>query len=174
MNILALDPANKMGWALLSAGKITHGTANLTPKPNEQSGQRWFSFRRFLTESGTSAGELHAIYYEESVNKFAASAEIFGGFLAHLQHWCMLNNIPCHPVHWGTIKKHWAGTGRADKDMMIFEAKKRGFAPGDNNAADALAVLSTAMHQELIDLPFARPAVEVKMKTDKKTAKLPF
>src|SRR5690606_32001818 len=44
-----------------------------------------------------------------------------------------------------SVKKHWTGNGRAEKADMIHHAKLRGFDPQDDNAADALGLLSCAM-----------------------------
>jgi crossover junction endodeoxyribonuclease RuvC len=44
------------------------------------------------------------------------------------------------PVHNGTVKKHFAGTGRADKLAIIEACRRRGWNPDDDNHADALAV----------------------------------
>lgn len=43
-----------------------------------------------------------------------------------------------------TVKKHWTGSGRAEKADMIRAARERGFEPKDDNAADALALMDLA------------------------------
>ena len=48
----------------------------------------------------------------------------------------------------GTIKKHATGKGNAGKAAMIAAARARGFAPQDDNEADALALLAWAVAQE--------------------------
>ena len=46
----------------------------------------------------------------------------------------------------GTIKKHATGKGNASKDEMVASARARGHTPVDDNEADALALLSWAVH----------------------------
>ena len=50
--------------------------------------------------------------------------------------------MPYQGVPVGTIKRHWAGQGNAPKQAMIEAARARGFAPADDNEADALAILT--------------------------------
>ena len=40
-----------------------------------------------------------------------------------------------------TVRKAFCGTGRAEKHQVIAECKRRGWAPTDDNAADAIALL---------------------------------
>ena len=44
----------------------------------------------------------------------------------------------------GTIKRHVTGKGNADKQAVIDAVRKLGFAPADDNEADALALLHWA------------------------------
>ncbi|MFZ1416691.1 MAG: hypothetical protein WAS73_19270 [Defluviicoccus sp.] len=45
----------------------------------------------------------------------------------------------------GTIKRHIAGKGNADKAAVIDAVRKLGFNPADDNEADALALLDWAI-----------------------------
>jgi Holliday junction resolvasome RuvABC endonuclease subunit len=45
----------------------------------------------------------------------------------------------------GTIKRHVAGKGNADKEAVIAAVRTRGFDPKDDNEADALALLDWAL-----------------------------
>jgi Holliday junction resolvasome RuvABC endonuclease subunit len=45
----------------------------------------------------------------------------------------------------GTIKRHATGRGNADKKTVIDAVRKLGFAPADDNEADALALLKWAI-----------------------------
>jgi Holliday junction resolvasome RuvABC endonuclease subunit len=106
-------------------------------------------FRQWLTDTGRAAGEVHAVYYEDvKRHEGVLAAHAYGGFLAMLQAWCATNRIPMHAVGVGEIKKHWTGKGNANKAAMVDEAKRRGYAPVDDNHADALAILSFARQAE--------------------------
>lgn len=123
MNILALDLGTKTGWALrMRGGMVSSGTENFAPKAKELPGRRWIKFRAWLAGMGgmgRSAGELHAVYFEDVRNHSGVlAAHVYGGFLAILQAWCEANCIPCHPVaktRFGQVKKHWTGKGNASK-----------------------------------------------------------
>jgi Holliday junction resolvasome RuvABC endonuclease subunit len=146
MNILAIDIGTTSGWARCSRdGTVQSGSQNFAPRRMEHSGQRWLKFRAFLAEQRQQAGDIHAVYYED-VKQHAGTlaAHVYGGFLAMLEAWCAANNVPLRPVGVGQVKKHWAGKGNAKKDEMIAAARARGFAPVDDNHADALAILSLA------------------------------
>ena len=45
----------------------------------------------------------------------------------------------------GTIKRHIAGKGNADKQAVIDAVRRLGFSPADDNEADALALLHWAI-----------------------------
>jgi len=150
MNILALDLGTKCGWSLhLRGGAISGGSVNCAP--GGVPGQRWLTFRNHLTEMKRAAGEIHVVYFED-VRRHppgqVLAAHCYGGFRAHLETWCALNNIRMVPVGVGEIKKHWTGKGNADKAMMIAEARARKFVPVDDNHADALAILALALDTE--------------------------
>lgn len=155
MNILAIDIGTTTGWALGTRdGSVKGGSESFSPKKCGGYGQRWLAFRQWLTETARSAGEIHAVYYEDVRNHTAVdAAHAYGGFLAMLEAWCVMNRIPLKPVGVGTIKKHWTGKGNAVKEVMIAEAERRGFRPVDNNHADALALLSYAREHEGVKAP---------------------
>ena len=71
----------------------------------------------------------------------------YGGYLAHLTAWAEANRIPYQGVPVGTIKRHITGKGNADKQAVIDAVRKLGFAPADDNEADALALLHWAIAQ---------------------------
>lgn len=151
MNILALDLGTRTGWALLDKdGSVRSGSESFAAKRHDGPGQRWLKFRAFLTETGRSTGELHAVYYEEVKRHGPGvqAAHVYGGFVAHLQAWCEVNRVPLVPAGVGTIKKAWTSKGNASKAEMVAEAKARGFKVLDDNQADALAILFYAKAEE--------------------------
>jgi hypothetical protein len=152
-NILALDLGTNCGYALSRNGVITYGTKDLSAKRSDGPGQRWLKFRSLLANQYNAAGELEAIYYEDVKRHGPGqviSAHVWGGFLAHLEAWCDVQRVRLVPVGVGTIKKSWCGNGSAKKEMMIAEARRRGFKIGidEDNSADALAVLHVGLERE--------------------------
>jgi len=145
--ILALDLGTSTGWALRTAdGRINSGTQCFKPGRFEGGGMRYLRFRRWLTETKAAAEPLETVYFEE-VRRHAGvdAAHAYGGFLATLTAWCEHHQIPYSGVPVGTIKKHAAGKGNADKAAIVAVMRARGFDPGDDNEADALALLLWAL-----------------------------
>jgi hypothetical protein len=145
--VLALDLGTHTGWALRAGDTpITSGTEHFRPQRFEGGGMRYLRFKRWLTEIKAAAGGIDEVYFEEVRRHLATdAAHAYGGFLAVLTSWCEHHRIAYQGVPVGTIKKHATGKGNADKDAMIEAMRARGFAPVDDNEADALALLHWAI-----------------------------
>lgn len=149
-NLLALDLGTHTGWAIRRRdGAIVCGTEDFTPRKSWGPGQRWLRFRSWLS-AVIDREQIHAVTFERVVfgHSSASASDVYGGFRALTEmvtdaHHCTLGTIAVP-----TIKKHWTGSGRADKAQMIAEARRRGFRPVDDNAADALAILHWAIAKE--------------------------
>ncbi len=141
--VLALDLGTTTGWAMrLVDNAIVSGTMAFRPGRYEGGGMRFLRFRSWLDALDTQASGIRAIFFEE-VRRHAGTdaAHIYGGFLAHLTAWCETRRIAYQGVPVGTIKRHVAGKGNAAKEAVIAAIRARGFAPEDDNEADALAIL---------------------------------
>ena len=141
--ILALDLGTVTGWALRNPdGTVSSGMASFRPDRFSGGGMRFLRFKRWLTEIKNTADGIDAVYLEE-VRRHAGTnaAHIYGGFLAHVAAWCEHHGIPYQGVPVGTIKRHVTGKGNASKDAVIEAVRARGFAPADDNEADAIALL---------------------------------
>jgi Holliday junction resolvasome RuvABC endonuclease subunit len=146
--ILALDLGTHTGWALHHLdGTITSGTVHFKPQRFEGGGMRFLRFKRWLNELLGTNHHINAVFFEE-VRRHAGvdAAHAYGGFMGHLTAWCEHHNIPYQGVPVGTIKKHATGKGNAGKDEVIASIRLRGHIPGDDNEADALALLHWAIH----------------------------
>lgn len=153
-NVLALDLGTHTGWALRRRdGTITHGTESFSPRKSWGPGQKWKRYRSWLLEL-LNREQIHAVAYElvirHEVHGKALwdSAHAYGAFQAYTFEACESFNIIPDGVNLATVKKHWTGSGRAKKPDMIAEARRRGFRPDTDNAADALAILHWAIDQE--------------------------
>ena len=141
--VLALDLGTMLGWAIqLAGGRIESGTVSFRPSRYDGGGIRYLRFRGWLDSIAADAGDISAIYFEE-VRKHAGidAAHVFGGLLATLTSWCEQRSIPYQGVPVGTIKRFITGKGNADKAAVIAAVRARGFAPADDNEADAIAIL---------------------------------
>lgn len=137
---LALDLGTNTGWAICRDGVTASGTASFKVGRYEGGGMRYMRFQRWLDEMARDG--LDSVYFEE-VRRHAGTdaAHVYGGLLATLTAWCEHHGIPYQGIPVGTIKKHATGKGNANKEAMIAAAVARGFAPVDDNEADALALL---------------------------------
>lgn len=150
VNVLALDLGTTTGWAVATRdGRQRSGSMRLDPKKLGGNGRRWIAFREWLTATAREAGGVQVVYVED-VRRHVSnlSARVYCGYLAMLEAWCAANNVRMELVGVGTIKKAFTGNGRADKDAMVIEARRRGFTVDDDNHADALAVLAYGVQQE--------------------------
>jgi len=148
--VLALDLGTTTGWALrLNTGGTVSGTVTFKPSRFEGGGMRFLRFRRWLDEVTGLASGLDMIVYEQ-VRRHAGTdaSHAYGGWLAILSAWCEQKSIAYEGVPVGTIKRYATGKGNADKAAMIAAMRARGFAPADDNEADALALLLWATDAE--------------------------
>jgi hypothetical protein len=145
--ILALDLGQRTGWAVRSRdGAIASGVHEFRPGRFEGGGMIWLRFRAWLQEIDETAGGVGVVVFEEVRRHLGTSAaHAFGGYLAHLTAWAEANRIPYQGVPVGTIKRHIAGKGNADKAAVIAAVRVLGFHPADDNEADALALLNWAL-----------------------------
>ena len=141
--VLALDLGTTTGWALRSRdGGITSGTMTFKPTRFEGGGMRFLRFRGWLAEVAALSGGVARIVFEEvRAHAGTDAAHIYGGFLGMLTAWCEEHDVPYEGVPVGTIKRFATGKGNADKAKMVAAIQARGFAPADDNEADAIALL---------------------------------
>ena len=148
--LLALDLGTTTGWALRGSDSvISSGSASFRPQRFEGGGMRYLRFKRWLAELKDVSSGIDALHFEEVRRHVSTdAAHAYGGFLATLTAWCEHHQIPYQGVPSGTIKKHATGKGNAGKDQVIAAMTARGHAPGDDNEADALALLHWAIASE--------------------------
>lgn len=147
--IMALDLGSKTGWAVRINGKVASGTVEFKPGRFEGGGMRYVRFSGWLNGIKKNV-DPNIIFFEEVRRHLATdAAHVYGGFLAHLTAWAEANKIPYQGVPVGTIKLHATGKGNAGKNAMIAAMVAKGYAPKDDNEADALAIMHWAMDEEV-------------------------
>lgn len=104
-------------------------------------GVRYVNFRRQLEDINAAVGIDEVIFEEVRAHKGTDAAHVYGGLLATLTAWCEDQEIPYSAVSVGAIKKFATGKGNASKEAVIAGVKSWGYAPGDDNEADAIALL---------------------------------
>jgi Holliday junction resolvasome RuvABC endonuclease subunit len=138
--ILALDLGTTTGWATRDRSGVTSGTVTFKPSRYEGGGMRFLRFRKWLDEF-LHLEPIDAVLFEE-VRRHVSndSSHVYGGFLAYLTGWCEEHQIPYVGVPVGSIKRAATGKGNADKAAMIAAVRALGYAPIDDNEADAIAI----------------------------------
>ena len=107
---------------------------------------RYLRFGKWLDQTLDVTGGIDAVYYEAVRRHIGTDAShAYGGFLATLTAWCEEHSIPYQGVPVGTWKRHACDKGNASKDEVIAAMRERGFEPGDDNEADAIAILLWAL-----------------------------
>lgn len=140
--LLALDLGTTTGYAVGTPEAHISGVWELKPSRWQGGGMRFVKFRQSLNEIN-AAWPIRLVAYE-SVRRHQVTdaAHVYGGLLGILTEWCEANCIPYEGVSVQDIKRSFTGKGNANKDLMIAEARRRGYEPIDDNEADALALFA--------------------------------
>ena len=148
--LLALDLGTKAGWASITDTKNeSSGVQSFAADRFSGGGMRYLKFEKWLNDMPKPS---QVVFEEVRRHRGTDAAHVYGGLLAVLTSWCEKHKIPYQGVPVGTIKKHWTGNGSAGKNLMIGEAKKRGYKPKDDNEADAIALRSYWLEQGVFEL----------------------
>ncbi len=147
--LLALDIATTTGHAFLSRPGVAPVSGIFTVAPgNKDSAQYFLQFEQLITDL-INLHNPHTIIFEApfvgSMKNLNTARRLIGfAVIAELVA-LKLGVLRVLEVHNASVKKHFTGNGRADKQDMIFECQRRGWEPIDDNEADALAILCLGM-----------------------------
>ena len=142
--ILSLDLGTQTGWAIGDLDKKLHiasGTISFKPTKFDSKGHRFVKFWDFLDELHKKYQFNFCIY--EAVRRHIGTdaSHMYGGYMYHLQHWCIKKNMEYTGIAVGAIKKHITGKGNSNKEKVIEAVKsKLNIIPTDDNQADAIAL----------------------------------
>lgn len=143
MNILAIDPGTKCGWALYRGGRLDgSGVWDLKIQRHEGEGIRWIRFRKFLD----LVENVDLVAFEEVRHHAGViAAHTYGAMVAIITAWAEANKVQYVSVPVGTVKKFATGKGNADKGQMIEACQEKlNIQTNDDNEADALWILEWA------------------------------
>lgn len=159
MRLLCLDLATFLGFAFGDdAGVQAHGSHKL-PLTGEDIGSFLNAYWSWL-DAGISRWQPEEIVFESPIlpatTNLGTCRKLYG--LAGVTEMMAKNrHVRCHEANLMDIRRHFIGCARAPKgvpakerrawikDATVTMARKRGFRPADDNAADALALFSYAM-----------------------------
>lgn len=137
MRLLALDLANKTGWAHSNGAS---GTQAFTPRRGDSPGMRWIEFRAWLCRL-LDAAPADVIVYEQAHHRGGAATHVAHSLISCVETVAAERGIEVTSRHTATIKMHALGSGRGGKPEMVAAALERGWNPQDDNEADALWLL---------------------------------
>lgn len=122
-------------------GVMVSGTWDLRPRKFDGAGMRLVKLQSALHAAHGQFAITHVGFEAVRRHLGTDAAHVYGGLMGVLQMWCERHKIAYQGIPVQEIKKYWTGKGNANKEAMIAEAVRRGFAPKDDNEADAIALL---------------------------------
>lgn len=160
MHLLGLDFGSKTGVAYGNAGapasRITLETWALPTGDGENVGPFMHTLRSLLDDRlmrGVEAVCFEAPYiarFKRPDGKWQDSPDQIRrayGAAAICEQACFARGIPCIEIVTVTLKKDFAGSGKAKKPQMIRAAKQRGFKVSNDHEADAAGCFVHAVEQ---------------------------
>lgn len=137
MNVLAVDPATRTGFAYLTGQSVEVGVLDLRLPKRSSHGEAFRFFSRWLHEL-IDKNSIDVLIFERAYG-FRRGSEFLGG-LAAICH-CQDDRVAVMEANVSSLKKFATGKGNADKSMMIEAAKNYGYSTSDDNEADAFLLL---------------------------------
>lgn len=140
--ILALDMANKTGWAARTiGGAVESGMEFFGFCAEETMGSRFRRFEDWI--NGKWRTGVDAVVIEQAHHRSGPTTHQALGMQAIVELRACKGGADVYSVHSATLKKYATGSGRADKSAMIAAAKAKWpeVEIVDDNHADALWLL---------------------------------
>lgn len=142
-DLIALDLGSSLGWARRRTEgdtTIAYGSEMLKPSRWESIGFVGIRFKQTLER--LRADRPCVVLFEEVRRHLGTdAAHAYGRFHGWLCEWCDTHGVAYRSVPVSDIKKFATGKGNANKEAMIAAMVKRGYAPANDDEADALALL---------------------------------
>lgn len=165
--ILAFDLGRRLGWAAASAESclawppagallakgpfdgLTYGTEYLGDAGFHLESRRMGALFAFMERKQQEHQPQHVVFERPFIDMRKPSkgqqqnvklAGLVDGYFS-------ARGASVWHVEIASVKKSFAGHGRASKDDVVFVCRRRGWTPPDDNSADALAVLDHFIHQ---------------------------
>lgn len=145
MKVLSLDLATTSGWAY-NQPTMNGGVWELKPKKGSSDGMKLIKLRSLLEDFYEQVNGLDMIIYERPAGRFINGVISVAELVSVVKMFCEDKGINYTSYRPAEIKKAMAGSGNANKDVMLAEANKRW--PNVNilthDQADAMLMLELA------------------------------
>lgn len=159
--ILTLDLSTTTGWALAEPPAVAAWPQSVPgiKGPIEgvsygimsfksvyaTAGSRFSAFSDWLCNMLTDQVPGLVVFEAPVIGRGLSASRLAAGMASIVELMCWRREIAHYEVSPQTVKKHFAGSGRAQKRDVIEACRQRGWDPQDDNAADALALLDYAV-----------------------------
>ena len=141
MKILAIDPANHLGWAVSNQ---LYGVEDFTTRSGESNGFKLIKFKAFLQKVIDTEG-ITVVVYERPGGKFKNDIMSHAKYIAIIEIVCIEKEVQYKAFSPAEIKKYATGKGNCGKELMVSAAQvKYGYTGTDDNVADALHIWNLA------------------------------
>lgn len=150
-NILAIDPAEKTGFAFFNQKDVNYGLQSFKLKRDENFGSKLIRFKTFI-EKMIEENEINFISFERPSGHMPAAIMSHAKFVAVMELICTEREIPYCGFSASEIKKSATGKGNANKiDMIAYAKKDFAYKGKDDNEADAIHILNLTFKNLNID-----------------------
>ena len=139
--ILALDPADKFGWALSNE---IYGVWDIRVKRDESIGMKFLRLETKLIEIFQTQ-DIKLIAFERPGGRFKRDIINHSKLQGIIESFCAQHNLNHIGYSSKEIKKFATNNGNCGKALMISSAREKlNYSGNDNNEADALWILELA------------------------------
>lgn len=143
MLTLALDLGSTTGFAFCGHKHpgVSHGTISLKVdgKFHDSGYMKLFAWLEAIRANSL---DMEVVVEKPHAGKFFYAVQILFGLLAVVHAFCEKHKIALREVSPMTIKKHWCGTGKADKKEMVKRTQQIFPLVTDHNESDSIALLN--------------------------------
>jgi Holliday junction resolvasome RuvABC endonuclease subunit len=143
--VLALDLAQHFGYACNTSIEPRSGHIRLATATRERLFCEWMQYAMQTYKPSV------VVYEEVKRHMSTASAHSFGGYRALMNCVCQSYGIETVGIGVKVVKMYITGNGNAPKNAMIAAIQKRGYNVTDDNEADAIGVLLTALETGVVE-----------------------
>lgn len=150
--VLALDLGRRCGWCVFvpngpERGKDS-GVFELYSEAGQayEDGERFLALESFLFNLDQACGGFNVVAFEQ-VNGGTKGRQttLWNGYRAVVMAWCARTKKAVIPIPVHAIKTHVTGRGNATKEEVEAACVRMGYLPFDDNEADAIATVHTAV-----------------------------
>jgi crossover junction endodeoxyribonuclease RuvC len=141
--ILTLDLATHLGWACGSPADEPRFGSHRLPSTGDEIGRFLVAFEDWLCDMITVESPVIVVFEAPILTRGNTSpivARKLMGLANATETICYRRETMCRQANLSTIKKGFAGHGRAEKADMIAAARRWGWDVKNDNEADALGV----------------------------------